>query len=172
MINNSVGIGDPSFVAITNVNAQIASGIYNYQDVQPYRNFNALANQESQDLVNKEQPTNEKLQRQINIEEANENEKELELEQDKEFQTVYEQEQLDDDTLLGVPSAPPIAAPQQTQQPQQQPSLLQEDAQQQQIENLQVQQMIDKNRAMNYKLGSMDWGLNSINAVQFPQKKV
>ncbi|KAA6336655.1 MAG: hypothetical protein EZS28_052857 [Streblomastix strix] len=25
---------------------------------------------------------------------------------------------------------------------------------------------------MNYKLGSMDWGLNSINAVQFPQKKV
>ncbi|KAA6360944.1 MAG: hypothetical protein EZS28_043529, partial [Streblomastix strix] len=30
--------------------------------------------------------------------------------------------------------------------------------------------MIDMNRAMNYKLGSIDWGLNSINAAQFPQK--
>lgn len=28
------------------------------------------------------------------------------------------------------------------------------------------------NKAMNYKLGSMDWGLNSLNANQFPKKDI
>ncbi|KAA6398354.1 MAG: hypothetical protein EZS28_006116 [Streblomastix strix] len=50
MIDNSVGIGDPSLIDIPNVNAQIASGTYNYQDIIPYGNFLAFTDQASQDM--------------------------------------------------------------------------------------------------------------------------
>ncbi|KAA6364499.1 MAG: hypothetical protein EZS28_039974 [Streblomastix strix] len=172
MIDNSVGIGDPSLVAITNVNAQIAAGIHNYKDIQPYDNYNALQDQPSQDIGTRVEPLNQKMTRQITLEYGSQKQKEQVYQQDKELQTINEQQELGDDVLLGVPPAPPIIASQPTQQPQQQPSLLQEDAQQQQIEELQSQQMIDMNRAMNYKLGSMDWGLNPINAAQFPQQDI
>ncbi|KAA6354126.1 MAG: hypothetical protein EZS28_050348 [Streblomastix strix] len=32
--------------------------------------------------------------------------------------------------------------------------------------------MIDMNRAMNYKLGSMDWGKTPVNVSQFPSKDI
>ncbi|KAA6369697.1 MAG: hypothetical protein EZS28_034777 [Streblomastix strix] len=169
MIDNSIGIGDPSLVAISNVNAQIAAGLYNYKDVQPYRNYNALQDQPSQDISNKYQPITEYKQRIDNINVGNEKEKEQEFQQDKEFQTVYEQEQLDNAVLLDVP---PASTTQPSQQPQEQQSLVKEEAEQSKIEDLQSQQMIEMNNAMNYKLGSMDWGLNSLNANQFPKKDI
>ncbi|KAA6378558.1 MAG: hypothetical protein EZS28_025913 [Streblomastix strix] len=151
MINNSVGIGDPSLVAITNVNAQIAA---------------------AQDIGTREEPINQKTTGQIIPEQGNEKQKEQVYEQDKEFLTINEQEELGNDVLLGVPPASSIVAPQPTQYSQEQPSLIQEEAEQQKNMDLQSQQMIDNNKAMNYKLGSMDWGLNSINAAQLPQKRI
>ncbi|KAA6357128.1 MAG: hypothetical protein EZS28_047345 [Streblomastix strix] len=110
------------------------------------------------------------MTRQIILEQGNEKQKEQVYQQDKELQIVDEQQELGGDVLQGVPPAPPLIAPQPTQQ--QQPSLVQEDAQQKQIEESQSQQMINMNRAMNYKLGSMDWGLNPVNATQFPLKDI
>ncbi|KAA6379968.1 MAG: hypothetical protein EZS28_024507 [Streblomastix strix] len=154
MSNNAVGIGDSSLVAITNVNAQIASA------------------QSSQDIGIRVEPMNQKMTRQITLEQGRQKSKEQVYQQDKEQMTIDQQQELGDDVLLGIQPAPPIIAPQPTQQLQQQPSLVQEDAQQQQIENLQAQQMTDMIRAMNYKLGSMDQGLNPINAAQFHQMDI
>ncbi|KAA6370489.1 MAG: hypothetical protein EZS28_033983 [Streblomastix strix] len=164
IINKSIGIGDPSLVAISNVNAQIAAGIYNYKDEQPYDNLNALQDQPSQDLSNKEQPKTEFKQRIDTLNQGNEKEKEQELQQDKEFHTTNEIQQLDNEVLLD-------GQPQQQIDPQQK-SLEQEETEQKQIEVQQAQQMIEMNQAMNYKLGSMDCGLNSLNSVQFPQKDI
>ncbi|KAA6356119.1 MAG: hypothetical protein EZS28_048354 [Streblomastix strix] len=172
MVNNAVGIGDPSLVAITNVNAQIAAGIHNYRDIQPYGNYNALQDQPSQDTGTRVEPLTQKITRQIILEQGNEKQKEEVYQYDKEQMTMNEQQELGDDVLLGVPPAPPMIISQPPQQLQQQPSLVQEDAQQQQIENLQAQQMTDMNRAMNYKLGSMDWGQNPVNVTQFPLKDI
>ncbi|KAA6308891.1 MAG: hypothetical protein EZS28_056607, partial [Streblomastix strix] len=69
MRDYSVGIGDPSLIAITNVNAQIAAGINNYRDIQPYDNLNALNDQPSQDTGTRYEPMNQKMQRQVTLEE-------------------------------------------------------------------------------------------------------
>ncbi|KAA6379241.1 MAG: hypothetical protein EZS28_025232 [Streblomastix strix] len=172
MANNAVGIGDPSLVAITNVNAQIAAGTHNYRDIQPYGNYNALQDQPSQDTGTRVEPLTQKMTIQIILEQGSEKQKEEVYQQDKEQITMNEQQELGNDVLLGVPPAPPIIMSQPPQQLQQQPSLVQEDAQQQQIKNLQAQQMTDMTRAMNYKLGSMDWGQNPVNATQFPLKDI
>ncbi|KAA6360985.1 MAG: hypothetical protein EZS28_043487 [Streblomastix strix] len=170
MTNYAVGVGDPSLVAITNVNAQIAAGIYNYRDIQPFDNLNALNDQPSQDTGTREEPMNQQMQRQVILEQGNENEKEQVYQQDKEQMSINEIQELGDDVLLGVPPATPLigAHPEQLQIA----SLVQEDAQQQQVEDLQAQQMIDMNKAMNYKLGSMDWGKNPVNVSQFPSRDI
>ncbi|KAA6354614.1 MAG: hypothetical protein EZS28_049859 [Streblomastix strix] len=170
MRDYSVGIGDPSLIAITNVNAQIAAGINNYRDIQPYDNLNALNDQPSQDTGTRYEPMNQKMQRQVMLEQGNEKQKEEVYQQDKEQMTFDEIQELGDDVLLGVPPAPPLigAHPEQLQIA----SLVQEDAQQQQVEDLQSQQMIDMNRAMNYKLGSMDWGKTPVNVSQFPSRDI
>ncbi|KAA6359255.1 MAG: hypothetical protein EZS28_045219 [Streblomastix strix] len=171
MRDYAVGIGDPSLVAITNVNAQIAAGIHNYRDIQPYDNFNALNDQPSQDTGTREEPLTQKMTRQNILEYGNEKQKDQVYQQDKQQITIDEQQELGDDVLLGVPPTA-IYGPQPDEQLQQQLTLVQQDAQQQQIEELQSQQMIDMNRAMNYKLGSMDWGKNPINVAQFPSKDI
>ncbi|KAA6368418.1 MAG: hypothetical protein EZS28_036055 [Streblomastix strix] len=137
MINNAVGVGDPSLVAIS---------------------------KSSQDISTKELPVNQYKEREYIIQEGTYIEKEEVLHLDKEFETENNQEQLGIDVFEGVPPAPPIV------EPQQQKSYVQEQAEQDKIEDLQAQVMIRMNDAINYKLGSLDWGLNSLNAVQFPEK--
>ncbi|KAA6362821.1 MAG: hypothetical protein EZS28_041652 [Streblomastix strix] len=171
MTNYSVGIGDPSLIAITNVNAQIAAGINNYRDIQPFENFNALYDQPSQDTGTRQEPMTQKMQRQVTLEQGNEKEKEQVYQQDKEQITFDEIQELGDDVYLGVPPQA-IYGPQPTEALQQQLSLVQQDAQQQQVEDLQAQQMIDMNRVMNYKLGSMDWGKTPVNVSQFPSRDI
>ncbi|KAA6399429.1 MAG: hypothetical protein EZS28_005040 [Streblomastix strix] len=166
MINNTIGIGDPSLVSISNVNAQLASGIHNYKDIQPYLNYNALQNQPSQVIATKELPANQYKEREDIINEGTQKEKEEVLHQDKEFETENNQDRLDNDVLEDIPLAPSIIAPQD------QKSLVQEQTEQDKIEDLQSQEMSRKNDAINYMLGSLDWGLNSINTVQLPQKVV
>ncbi|KAA6375421.1 MAG: hypothetical protein EZS28_029053, partial [Streblomastix strix] len=141
-----IGVGDPSLIAITNVNAQIAAGT-------------------------RVEPMNQKMQRQITLEQGNEKEKEQVYQQDKNQMTIDEIQELGDDVYLGVPPDA-IYGPQPTEQLQQQLTLVQQDIQQQQIEDLQAQQMTDMNRAMNYKLGSMDWGKNPVNVSQFPSREI
>ncbi|KAA6375475.1 MAG: hypothetical protein EZS28_028997 [Streblomastix strix] len=143
MINNGVGGGDPLLVAISNVNAQIAF-----------------------DIANKEQPAKLYEEREDIIQEGTQKEKEQVLQKDKYFETKNNQQQLGNDVLIGVPPASPIV------DPQQQKSQVQEQAEQNIIEDLQVQEMIKMNDAINYKFGSLDWGLNSLNVVQFPEKIV
>ncbi|KAA6403601.1 MAG: hypothetical protein EZS28_000861 [Streblomastix strix] len=143
MINNAVGVGDPSLVAISNVNAQLAS-----------------------DVVTKELLTNQYKEREDIINEATQKEIHEVLHQDKGFETENNQEQLGNDVLEGIPLASPVV------EPQQQKSLVQEQAEQDKIEDLQANEMTRMNDAINYKLGSLDWGLNSLNAVQFPEKVV
>ncbi|KAA6361963.1 MAG: hypothetical protein EZS28_042510, partial [Streblomastix strix] len=147
MTNYAVGVGDPSLIAITNVNAQIAS-----------------------DTGTRQEPMTQKMQRQVMLEQGNEKEKEQVYQQDKEQMTFDQIQELGNDVLLGVPPAPPLigAHPEQLQIA----SLVQEDAQQQQVEDLQAQQMNDMNRAMNYKLGSMDWGKTPVNVSQFPSRDI
>ncbi|KAA6353710.1 MAG: hypothetical protein EZS28_050763 [Streblomastix strix] len=170
MTNYSVGIGDPSLVAVTNVNAQIAAGIHNYRDIQPFDNLNALYDQPSHDTGTREEPMNQKMQRQMTLEQGNKKQKEEVYQQDKDQIIMNEQQELGDDVLHGVPPAPPIigAYPEQLQIA----SLVQQDAQQQQVEELSSQQMINMNRAMNYKLGPMDWGKNPVNVSQFPSRDI
>ncbi|KAA6366341.1 MAG: hypothetical protein EZS28_038132, partial [Streblomastix strix] len=171
MTNYAVGIGDPSLIAITNVNAQIAAGIHNYRDIQPFDNLNALNDQPSQDTGTRQEPRNQKMQREVMLEYGNEKQKEQVYQQDKEQMTMNEIQELGDDVYLGVPPEA-IYGPQPTEQLQQQLTLVQQDVQQQQIEDLQAQQMIDMTRAMNYKLGSMDWGKNPVNVAQFPSRDI
>ncbi|KAA6363802.1 MAG: hypothetical protein EZS28_040672 [Streblomastix strix] len=122
MTNYAVGVGDPSLIAITDVNAQIAAGIYNYRDIQPYDNLNALNDQPSHDTGTRVEPMNQKMQRQIILEQGNEKEKEQEYQQDKELITMNEIQELGDDVYLGVPHDA-IYGPQPTEQLQQQLSL-------------------------------------------------
>ncbi|KAA6364485.1 MAG: hypothetical protein EZS28_039988 [Streblomastix strix] len=143
MISNALGVGDPSLVAISNVNAQLAS-----------------------DIVTKELPANQYKERKDIIYEGTQKEKEEVLHQDKEFETENNQDQLGYDVLEGIPLDPSVV------EPQQQKSMVKEQAEQDKIEDLQSQEMTGMNDAINYKLGSLDWGLNSLNAVQFPQKVV
>ncbi|KAA6361781.1 MAG: hypothetical protein EZS28_042691, partial [Streblomastix strix] len=150
---------------------QIAAGINNYRDIQPYDNLNALNDQPSQDTGTRQEPMNQKMQRQVMLEQGNEKEKEQVYQQDKEQMTFDEIQELGDDVYLGVPPDA-IYGPQPTEALQQQLTLVQQDSQQQQIEDLQSQQMIDMNRAMNYKFGSMDWGKNPVNVSQFPSKDI
>ncbi|KAA6357396.1 MAG: hypothetical protein EZS28_047078 [Streblomastix strix] len=110
MRDYSVGIGDPSLIAITNVNAQIAAGIHNYRDIQPYGNLNALNDQPSQDTGTREEPMNQQMQRQVTLEYGNEKQKEQVYQQDKEQITIDEIQELGNDVLLGVPPAPPLIA--------------------------------------------------------------
>ncbi|KAA6308491.1 MAG: hypothetical protein EZS28_056680, partial [Streblomastix strix] len=103
MRDYSVGVGDPSLIAITNVNAQIAAGIHNYRDIQPYDNLNALNDQPSHDTGTRVEPMNQKMQRQVILEQGNEKEKEQVYQQDKEQMTMDEIQELGDDVYLGVP---------------------------------------------------------------------
>ncbi|KAA6362782.1 MAG: hypothetical protein EZS28_041692 [Streblomastix strix] len=171
MTNYAVGVGDPSLIAITNVNAQIAADIHNYQDIQPFDNLNALNDQPSHDTGTRQEPMNQKMQKQVILEQGNEKEKKQVYQQDKEQMTIDEIQELGDDVYLGVPSTA-IYGPQPSEQLQQQLSVVQQDVQQQQIEDLQAQQMTDMNRAMYYKLGSMDWGKNPVNISQFPSRDI
>ncbi|KAA6367074.1 MAG: hypothetical protein EZS28_037399 [Streblomastix strix] len=104
MINNAVGVGDPSLVAISNVNAQLAS-----------------------DKATKKLPANQYKEREDIINEGILKEKEEVLHYDKEFDTENNQEQLGNDVLEGVPPASSIVTPQYTEQQQ---SLVQEQAEQ------------------------------------------
>ncbi|KAA6370806.1 MAG: hypothetical protein EZS28_033667 [Streblomastix strix] len=118
MTNYAVGVGDPSLIAITNVNAQIAAGIYNYRDIQPFDNLNALNDQPSHDTGTRVEPMNQKMQRQVILEQGNEKEKEQVYQQDKDQMTIKEIQELLDDVITGVIPDPPIYGPQPTEQPQ------------------------------------------------------
>ncbi|KAA6362955.1 MAG: hypothetical protein EZS28_041520 [Streblomastix strix] len=122
MTNYAVGVGDPSLIAITNVNAQIAAGIHNYRDIQPYDNLNALNDQPSQDTGTRVEPLTQKMTRQIILEQGNEKQKEAMYQQDKEQITIDEIQELGDDIYLGVPPDA-IYGPQPTEQLQQQLTL-------------------------------------------------
>ncbi|KAA6370627.1 MAG: hypothetical protein EZS28_033847 [Streblomastix strix] len=122
MTNYAVGIGDPSLVAITNVNAQIAAGIHNYRDIQPFDDLNALNDQPSQDIGTREEPMNQQMQRQVTLEYGNEKQKEQVYQQDKEQMTMNEIQELGDDVYLGVPPEA-IYGPYPSEQLQQQLTL-------------------------------------------------
>ncbi|KAA6357055.1 MAG: hypothetical protein EZS28_047418 [Streblomastix strix] len=163
ILDNQVGVGDPSLIDITNVNARIAAGQPGQYIPYPKTNYNALINQQSQNLGSNVLPLNQKEERELNIELGNEKEKEKELEKDQEFQTSSDPVQLSDDVLLDNQSI----------QPQQETeSFLQYKLAEEQQQDLQLQQMLQENEAMNYKLGSMDWGRNSISKDPYSQKKV
>ncbi|KAA6378786.1 MAG: hypothetical protein EZS28_025687 [Streblomastix strix] len=130
LTNYAVGVGDPSLIAISNVNAQIAAGIYNYRDIQPFDNLNALNDQPSQDTGTRKEPMNQKMQRQVILEYGNEKEKDQVYQQDKEQITMDEIQELGDDVYLGVPPDA-IYGPQPSELLQQQLTLVQQDVQQQ-----------------------------------------
>ncbi|KAA6359455.1 MAG: hypothetical protein EZS28_045019 [Streblomastix strix] len=99
MRDYSVGIGDPSLIAITNVNAQIAA-----------------------DTGTRYEPMTQKMQRQVMLEQGNEKQKEEVYQQDKEQMTFDEIQELGDDVYLGVPPEA-IYGPQPTEALQQQLTL-------------------------------------------------
>ncbi|KAA6381042.1 MAG: hypothetical protein EZS28_023433, partial [Streblomastix strix] len=164
IFDNQVGIGDPTLIDISNVNARISAG----QPGQyiPYQkpNYNALINQQSQNLGSNVLPLNQKEQRELNIEFDNEKEKEKELQEDKEFQDSSDLDQQSNNVLL---------YPQVQMEPQiERESFLQYKLAEEQQQDLQLQQMLQENEAMNNKLGSMDWGRNSISKDPYSQKKI
>ncbi|KAA6370956.1 MAG: hypothetical protein EZS28_033517, partial [Streblomastix strix] len=137
-----VGVGDPTLIDISKVNARIAAG------------------QSGSNVL----PFNQKEERELIIESGNEKEKEKELEKDQEFQASSDPVQQSDEVLL---------YPQVQMEPQQESeSFLQYKLAEEQQQDLQLQQMLQENEAMNYKLGSMDWGRNSISKDPYTQKKI
>ncbi|KAA6363180.1 MAG: hypothetical protein EZS28_041293, partial [Streblomastix strix] len=164
ILDNQVGVGDPTLIDISNVNARIAAGQPGQYIPYPKSNYNALINQQSQNLGSNVLPLNQKEERELNIEFGNEKEKEKELEKDKEFQASSDLIQQSDEVLL---------YPQVQIEPQQDTeSFLQYKLAEEQQQDLQLQQMLQENEAMNYKLGSMDWGRNSISKDPYSQKKI
>ncbi|KAA6388453.1 MAG: hypothetical protein EZS28_016022 [Streblomastix strix] len=142
ILDNQVGVGDPTLIDISNVNARIAAS-------QPGSNV---------------LPLNQKEERELNIEFGTEKEKEKDLEKDKEFQASSDPVQQSNEVLL---------YPQIDMQPQQESeSFLQYKLAEEQQQDLQTQQMLQENDAMNYKLGSMDWRRNSISKDPYSQKKL
>ncbi|KAA6370228.1 MAG: hypothetical protein EZS28_034245, partial [Streblomastix strix] len=100
ILDNQVGVGDPTLIDISNVNARIAAGQPGQYIPYPKTNYNALINQQSQNLGSNVLPLNQKEERELNIESGNEKEKEKELEKDKEFQSSSDPVQQSDEVLL------------------------------------------------------------------------
>ncbi|KAA6385757.1 MAG: hypothetical protein EZS28_018719 [Streblomastix strix] len=117
ILDNQVGVGDPTLIDISNVNARIAAGqpgfgleghmINGYgllgppsSGTYPKTNYNDLINLQSQNLGSNVLPLNQKDERELNIESVNEKEKEKELEKDKEFQASSDPVQQSDEVLL------------------------------------------------------------------------
>ncbi|KAA6391740.1 MAG: hypothetical protein EZS28_012734 [Streblomastix strix] len=165
ILDNMVGVGDPSLIDISNVNARIAAGQPGQYIPYPKTNYNALINQQSQNLGSNVLPLNQKEERELNIEYGTEKEKEKQLEQDKEFQDTGDPVQLSDEVLV-PPESQSIQLQQETE------SLLQYKLAEEQQQDLQTQQMLQENDAMNFKLGSMDQGRNSISKDPYTQKKI
>ncbi|KAA6399100.1 MAG: hypothetical protein EZS28_005375 [Streblomastix strix] len=95
---NIVGVGDPTLIDISNVNARIAAGQPGQYVPYPKTNYNALINKQSLNLGSNVLPLNQKEERELNIEYGTEKEKELEL--DKDFQDTGNQIQLSDEALV------------------------------------------------------------------------
>ncbi|KAA6376853.1 MAG: hypothetical protein EZS28_027621 [Streblomastix strix] len=159
-----VEVGDPTLIDTSNVNGHIAAAYPGQYIPYPKTNYNALINQQSQNLGSNVLALNQKEQRDSNMEHGTEQGKEKEFQEGKEFHDSGDPDQQFNEVLL---YSQIDMEPQQVTE-----SFLQYKLAEEQQQDLQTQQMLQENEVMNYKLGSMDQGRNSISKDPYIQMKI